>query len=54
MGLAIWLCTVLAEQLDKSRLGRAINLGAAVAVISVAIVIVLLLLNAMIFTALGI
>src|SRR5437870_5334274 len=27
MGLAIWLCTVLAEQLDKSRLGRAINLG---------------------------
>lgn len=54
MGLAVWLCTVLAEQLEKSRIGRAINLGAAVFVLAMAMIIALLLLNAMIFTALGI
>lgn len=54
MGLVVLICTVVAELLAKSRIGRAINLGFAVAVIAFGLIVALLLINLMIFTALGI
>jgi predicted PurR-regulated permease PerM len=53
VGLAVWLCTVIAEWLDQYRIGRAINLAAAVTVIALALIIALLLINTMVFEALG-
>jgi hypothetical protein len=53
MGLRVVVITAIAERLDRTRMGRAINLGAATVVITWEIVILLLIINMLIFTALG-
>jgi len=53
MGLVVWLCTVIADRLNRTPLGRKITTGIAVFVIAVAIIEALLLLNLTIAAALG-
>jgi hypothetical protein len=53
MGLVVWLCTVIAERLNRTPLGRKITTGVAVFVIAYFLIIVIGLLNLTIAAALG-
>lgn len=53
MGLAVFICSVIAERLNKTRAGRAITTGVAVVVIAWALTVAILLLNLTIAAALG-
>lgn len=45
MGLAIWLCTIIAEQLNRTHIGRMITTGLTVFVIALFMMLALLLTN---------
>ena len=53
MGLAVWLCTVIAEQLNKTRVGRMVTTGVAVFVIAWAIILALGLISLTVAAAFG-
>ena len=45
MGLAVWLCTIIAEQLNNTRVGRMVTTAVAVFVIAWAIILALGLIS---------
>lgn len=53
MGFAVWLFTVIAEQLNKTRIGRMITTGVAVVVIAWALVLAVGLFTLTVMAALG-
>lgn len=53
MGLATWLLTVIAERLNRTRIGDLITTGVATIVIAWAIIVALLLITLTVAAALG-
>jgi len=53
MGLAVWLCTVIAERLNQTRIGRMVTTGIATVVIAWAIVVALLITSLLILAIFG-
>lgn len=53
MGLAVWILTVIAEQLNRTRIGRMVTTGVATVVIAWALVLAVGLLALTVMAALG-
>jgi len=53
MGLAIWLCTVIAERLSEGRVGRAITTAVALFVIVWALILAVALFALTVMSAFG-